>query len=123
MLLRPGRLPVFNLTGLDMTTQWIGPDDSLELNDIGFLIEKSNPVNGGWERWELRDTPPHTNQSNMPRLYGWCGSYNDVSTNGHGVGKVIRVAKNGRCLIQVLEGDAQQAALDELGYPDLTAED
>jgi len=102
-----------------MTTQWIGPDDSLSVGDVGFLIEKANPYNGGWERWELRDTPPYTNQSHMPRLHGWCGSYNDVSTHGHGVGEVIRVAKNGRCLIKILEGEDQQAILDDLGYPDL----
>lgn len=102
-----------------MTTQWIGPDESLAVGDIGFLIENSSEMNGGWERWELRDTPPYTNRSKMPRLNGWCGSYNNVSTNGHGIGKVIRVAKNGRCLIQTLEGDEQQAALEELGYPEL----
>ena len=102
-----------------MTNTWIGPDESLNLGDKGFLIEFSNSVRHT-ERWELRDTPAHTNQSNQPRLEGWCGSTNDLSTSAHGMGKVIRVAKNGRCLIQTLEGDELAAALEELGYPDLT---
>lgn len=98
--------------------RWIGPDESLKLGDKGFLIEFSNEVRDT-ERWELRDTPAHTNQSHQPRLKGWCGSYNDTSTQAHGMGKVIRVAKNGRCLIETLAGDELAVALEELGYPDL----
>lgn len=105
-----------------MTTQWIGPNETLSLGDTGFLIEFSTPMNGGYQRWDLRDTPAHTNRSNQPRLCGWCGTYNDLSTNAHGMAKVIRVAKNGRCLIQSLEGDELQAALEDLGYPNLSAE-
>lgn len=66
-------------------------------------------------------TPPaHTNQSHKPRLRGWCGSWNDTSTYGRGVWEVVRVAKNGRCLLSELDGDEMQAVLDDLGYPDLT---
>ena len=105
-----------------MTTQWIGPDETLSLGDKGFLIEFENTNTGG-ERYELRDTPAHTNQSHQPRLVGWCGSYNNLGTHANGMAKVIRVAKNGRCLVQFLEGDELQAALEGLGYPDLTADD
>ena len=105
-----------------MTTMWIGPDENLRVGDKGFLVEHSNPFQG-WERHELRDTPAHTNQSRKPRLNGWCGSWNNTNTYGRGVWRVIRVAKNGRCLIQELGGDERQAVLDELGYPDLTDED
>lgn len=102
-----------------MTTQWIGPDESLKLGDKGFWIEKQNPYNGGWEKHELRDTPAHTNQSNRPLLDGYCGSYNNVATYGRGSAKVIRVAKNGRCLIQTIEGQELTDFLEESGYPDL----
>lgn len=102
-----------------MTTMWIGPDETLNVGDKGFLIKHKNSTQG-WERHELRDTPAHTNQSHKPRLRGWCGSWNDTSTYGRGVWEVVRVAKNGRCLLSELDGDEMQAVLDDLGYPDLT---
>jgi hypothetical protein len=101
-----------------MTTQWIGPDESLNVGDVGFLIEFSNPFKHS-ENWVLRDTPAHTNQSHEPRLRGWCGSWNDTSTNAHGMAKVVRVARNGRAQIVHLVGDELAAALEDLGYPDL----
>ena len=99
-------------------TRWIGPDETLSVGDIGFLIEKSHNT-AGWERYELRDTPAYTNQSRQPRLDGWCGSYNDLSTSACGMVKVERMAKNGRALVRELEGDELAAALEELGYPEL----
>jgi hypothetical protein len=105
--------------GNDMTQQWIGPDESLSLGDVGFLIQFSNENNGG-SNWVLRDTPAYTNVSNVAELHGWCGSWNNVSTHAHGMAKVIRVAKNGRCLVEALDGEELQLALEELGYPDLT---
>ena len=102
-----------------MTTMWIGPEKTLSVGDKGFLIEHSNSTQG-WERYELRDTPAYTNQSHKPKLHGWCGSWNDTATYGHGVWEVVRVAKNGRAFIKELEGDEMQAVLDDLGYPDLT---
>ncbi len=105
-----------------MTTKWIGPDETLSLGDVGFFIEFHNENTGG-ERYELRDTPAHTNRSHQPRLVGWCGTYNNIGTHAAGMAKVIRVAKNGRCLVQFLEGDELQAELEELGYPDLDADD
>jgi len=101
-----------------MTTMWIGPDETLEVGSNGFLIENSNPYDG-WNRYELRDTPAFTNRSHEPRLHGWCGSYNNVSTYGHGFWVVTKVAKNGRALIKELDGDELAAALEELGYPEL----
>lgn len=101
-----------------MPTMWIGPDELLKVGDFGFLV-KNEHYTKGWERYELRDTPPYTNQSIAPKLYGWCGSYNDVSTSGKGMWKVERMAKNGRAFIRRLEGDDLEAALDELGYPEL----
>lgn len=101
-----------------MTTMWIGPDENLKVGDQGFLIEISNKVSG-YERHELRDTPPYTNRSHEPRLEGWCGTYNDTATYGKGMWVVDRVAKNGRAFIRKLEGDDLEAALEEFGYPDL----
>lgn len=98
-------------------TMWIGPDE-LEPGDFGFLVFTSHYTQH-WERYDLRDTPAYTNQSQEPMLSGWCGSYNDVSTYGRGMWKVERVARNGRAFIRRLEGDCLKDALEELGYPDL----
>lgn len=54
-------------------TRWIGPDPMLSVGNTGFLIEHYNELSGG-SRFELRDTPPYTNQSHQPRLSGWCGT-------------------------------------------------
>lgn len=101
-------------------TRWIGPDDTLTVGDIGFLIEHYNESSGG-SRFELRDTPPYTNQSHQPRLSGWCGTWNNVGTHGHGLARVERLARNGRALVRPLDGDELTAALEELGYPELAA--
>lgn len=101
-----------------MSTKWIGPDEDLRVGDVGFLIEISNPYKRT-ETWILRDTPALTNQSREPLLHGWCGSYNDTSTNAHGMARVVKVARNGRAQIERLSGEDLEAALEELGYPEL----
>ena len=96
---------------------WIGPDESLRVGDTGFLILLSHP--GRTDRYIVRGTPARTNQSFENRLYGWCGSYNDLSTYACGIVRVVRVARNGRVLVAQLTGASRSSALDELGYPDL----
>lgn len=112
-----------------MTQKWIdeqvheyeqGPE---KVGDIGFLIRNSNE-NTGTDRFSLRWTPAHTNQSHEPRLNGWCGTYNNVGTYGEGIWKIIRIAKNGRTLIEEVNDEQEREAfLDDVGYPDLTSED
>lgn len=99
-------------------TRWIGPDPMLSVGDTGFLIENSNE-NTGVSQYFLRDTPPYTNRSHEPRLHGWCGTWNNVGTHGHGMARVERVAKNGRAFVIELTGAELADALDELGYPEL----
>lgn len=101
-----------------MTTMWIDGDD-LEVGEVGFLVRTSNPVKRS-EWHELRNRPPRTNVSHQDTPRGWCGSYNDNSTSGLGVWKVIRVAKNGRAqIVEVTDRDELVAFLDECGFPDL----
>ena len=112
-----------------MTQKWID-EQSYEYDigptkdgEMGFLIRISNE-NTGSDRYILRCSPPYTNRSNKPRLYGWCGTNNNVGTYGEGVWKITRIAKNGRTLIEEVEaGDERDAFLEEMGYPDLTDED
>jgi hypothetical protein len=100
------------------TRLWIGPDDRLQVGQTGFLVERSNPVQG-WRRRSLDSLPPTTNRSHQPRLTGWCGSYNDTSTCGCGMARVVRLAGNGRALVEVLAGDDLRQALEQAGYPEL----
>jgi hypothetical protein len=101
-----------------MTMKWIDELEQYEVGDKAFLIEFYNEGNGS-TRYTLRDRPAYTNQSNEPRLTGWCGTYNNVSTTGDGAWKVVRIAKSGRYLIQELEGSELVDYLDEMGYPEL----
>lgn len=102
-----------------MATMWIGVEgDDFAPGQTGFLVETSHATKG-WTRYQLRDWPAKTNQSFEPRLHGWCGSHNDVSTNGRGVARAERVAKNGRALVKILEGAEAIAALEDLGFPEL----
>lgn len=100
---------------------WIGPDDRLAVGDSGFLIERSNPVQG-WRRYSLESLPAHTNQSRQPRLYGWCGTTDDVSVQALGMAQVQRIAENGRVLVQVLAAGELPAMLQALGYPELVGQ-
>jgi hypothetical protein len=86
--------------------------------DIGFLIRTSDENHGNACRYRLSDHPAHTNQSREPKLNGWCGTTNNVSTTACGLARVSRIAKNGRvCLVDVTEPEKVTAALEELGYP------
>jgi hypothetical protein len=87
-----------------MKTKYIGPGD-YEAGQVGFLIEHTNPVKRS-ETWSLSDLPAQTNQSHEPRLHGWCGSWNDTSTNAHGVWRVVKVLANGRVRIEEVVGAA-----------------
>lgn len=99
-----------------MTQKWIDEQDFD--GDKGFLVEFYNSNAECW-RYALRNTPAYTNRSNEPRLNGWCGSYNNLSTTGCGAWKVLRVAKSGRMLIEEMEGEELNEFLEEMGYPEL----
>jgi hypothetical protein len=104
-----------------MATMWIGPDETLEVGDVGFLVERRD-ITRGSATFSLQERPPYTNQSNEPRLEGWCGTWNDLSTHGRGCARVIKVARNGRALVKTLSGSELSAVVEELGYPDLAPE-
>lgn len=98
--------------------QWMDGDSQHGIGDVGFIVEIHNTNNGG-ERFRLDDVPPHTNRSNEPTLEGWCGETDNVSIYGRGMGKVVRIARNGRMLVETLAGTELTAALETLGYPEL----
>lgn len=99
--------------------KWIDGNGSEKVGEKGFLVHIENKLKGS-ERYELRDRPPHTNQSHKPMLSGWCGSYNDTSTWGRGVWKIVQVARNGRVQIAEVTDKAElEAFLNDYGYPEL----
>ena len=101
---------------------WIDDQEGFEIGEAGFLIEHENQIVGS-DHYSLSPTPAHTNQSRMPRLRGWCGSYNDLSTYACGAWRIVQQAKNGRMKIRRLTGEDLQAFLEQSGYPDLDEDD
>jgi hypothetical protein len=100
-------------------TMWIDGRDGMNVGDVGFLVRVTNAVRGT-ERYELRSRPPHTDQTHRPLPRGWCGSWNGVSTEGLGVWRVTRFARNGRVEIaEIVDRDELATFLSEYGYPDL----
>jgi hypothetical protein len=96
---------------------WI--DGDYAVGTVGFRIDRSNPIQHT-ESTTLAQRPAHTNQSHAPRLFGWCGSWNDTNTYGNGVWRVTRRAANGRVqIVQVTDREALAAFLDTVGYPGL----
>jgi hypothetical protein len=88
-----------------------------DMSTVGFLVEVNRELDGGARAYSLRQHPPRGNQSGEPRLEGWCGSWNNVSTYGCGLARIVRQARNGRlCLARVAPS---LAILTELGYPEL----
>jgi hypothetical protein len=85
------------------------------VGDIGFLLELT-PATGS-PRLELRDSPART-QDWTDILYGMIVGKTNVEALG--VAKVTEVAKNGRGKVQTLWGPDMEAALVELGYPEIS---
>ena len=102
--------------------KWIDGDGVERVGQVGFLVSRSNPYDR-WEHFELRDHPAHTNRSHAPRLIGWCGSTDNVSTHAIGLFRVIKVAKNGRVKVsEIKDRKVAEEVLEDLGYPDLIEE-
>jgi hypothetical protein len=84
------------------------------VGDVGFLLELT-PVSGV-SRLELRDTPARTTDW-TDILYGMIEGRTNVEALG--AAKVTEVVKNGRGKVQTIWGDELDAALAELGYPEI----
>lgn len=102
--------------------KWVDGDGEMTVGSKGFLTCNHHELKG-WSRYKLRDMPPKTNSSFEDRPYGWCGTYDNIATYGEGVWEVIRIAKNGRALLQeITDTETLAGYLDETGYPDLLDE-
>ena len=106
------------------TPTWIDCDDySTRVGTTGYLVETLN-TNTGRTSWGLRERPLHTNQSNEPRLTGWCGETDNRSRYARGVVRVSAVNERGdRCRIASIQGADLVAFLEKDGYPELASEE
>lgn len=86
------------------------------VGDVGFLLELTPP--NGQSRIELRDSPARTAFTLTDVLFGFIGGKTTVEALG--AAKVVEVARNGRGKVETLWGPALEAALTELGYPEIS---
>ena len=101
-----------------MDKLWIEEQEEFNVGDSAFLISFFNESTSS-TRYVLRNTPAYTNRSNEPKLYGWCGTYNNIGTYGEGAWQVVRIAKSGRYLIKELTRSELILFLEDMGYPEL----
>lgn len=100
-------------------SKWIDISDNetTAIGTIGYLV---GTTSAGRETFSLRERPLRTNQSNEPRLYGWCGETNNKSRAAYGVWKIVRVNKAGdRAQIVMLHAAELTAWLEADGHPGL----
>lgn len=101
--------------------KWI--DSDATTGTTGYLVETINNNARGAQSFSIRERPLRTNQSNEPRLSGWCGETNNLSRFARGVWKVVRTNKDGtRAQIVRVEGADLAAFLEADGYPELIPE-
>lgn len=84
------------------------------VGDVGFLLELT--PQSGIPRLEMRDSPART-QEWVDVLYGLIEGKTNVEALG--TARVTEVAKNGRGKVVTLWGPELEAALNELGYPEI----
>jgi hypothetical protein len=97
---------------------WInGEISESAVGSVGFLIERRR--DGGGPSHHISGSPAHTNQSHEPRLFGWCGTTNNVATYALGLVRVTGHSAGGRLRVRRLANAEQAAALESLGWPEL----
>lgn len=97
--------------------QWVDGDMGEKIGDVGYVVSVERD---GYSRWSLRDRPGHTNQSNEPRLEGWCGTTDNRALHAHGVGRIVAMNRRGdRLRVEYLEGRELAEFLVSDGYPRL----
>jgi hypothetical protein len=101
---------------------WIDCEYGTEIGTIGYLVETTN-TNTGRTTWSLRERPLRTNQSNEPRLTGWCGETDNRTRFAHGVVKVVALnAPGDRAKFIRLRGVDLAVFLADNGHPGLMPE-
>jgi hypothetical protein len=86
------------------------------LGDVGFLLELTPQQGNGVPRLEFRDSPART-QDWTDVLYGMIEGRTNVEALG--AARVVEVTTNGRGKVVTLWGPELDAALTQLGYPEI----
>jgi hypothetical protein len=95
--------------------KWVGDArNRFAVGDVGFLLELTPQT--GVARVELRDSPARTTDW-TDILFGMVEGRTNVEALG--AAKVTEVTKNGRGKVETLWGPELDAALAQLGYPDI----
>lgn len=71
-------------------------------------------------RYSVCARPGRTNQSGEPRLTGWLGTTDNVARYARGLVRVGARTPNDRCRVERLPDAEVPAALEALGFPELT---
>lgn len=101
-----------------MTHLWINGDDyHMVEGNIGFLVFVVPQT--GEDHYVLREHPALANQSREPRLTGWLGTTDNVARYGQGLARITEISLGGRFRVERLNAEDTDAALKELGHPEL----
>jgi hypothetical protein len=99
---------------------WIDLQDPFfKVGSVGYLVRTVN-TSTGTESYSLRERPLRTNQSNVPRLTGWCGETDNRSRYAEGCYRIARFnIAHERAQIIAVTGLALESFLADDGYPHL----
>jgi len=92
-----------------------------QLGRVGFLVKRVN--HHGASRYLLFDEPPRTNCSHSKKLWGWCGTTNGVAIVACGLSEVVKITRNGRCLLRRVPENRVAYYLCKLGCPELITDE
>lgn len=101
-----------------MTALWLSEDTRLSPGETKFLLEVLSPRPPS-QSWLLRDIPAWTPRSRAEILFGKGVYYHDTPVRAHGLVEVVKVLKNERILVDILDGQRLRDALLAIGYPDI----
>lgn len=101
---------------IDAIPAWSRSPDAGSVHFLLSLQQDGEPA-----AYVLDGAPALTNRSHEPRLRGYCGAENGLITYAEGLARVLRVAKNGRVLVEPVSAASPEglAYLEEAGYPEL----
>lgn len=110
-----------------MTKRWVTLPywSVLREGQIGFLAERFDLNKNDTVYWDVRPDPIRTLGSRQPLLIGGAGAYNNVAWIAHGLGRVVRLNKDGtRAYVENLDAASPEgrAFLQGAGFPNLIPE-
>ena len=101
---------------------WMENSNAVGVGRVGFLVRREYRRRGLRVEYSLQFAPAWTGSARKCLLYGMCRDVDDIAVYAEGLGRVARVAANGRMqVVQLLAKRAIRDALYALGYPELAS--